>query len=154
MIKLSKILVVFVSVCAIWSSCNLDETVNSKVAVIPKVQQLATVQSGKCGALDFISADENISEQTVALFSETLKLESRVTGTKGVQLLNSSDYKKEAYSLDITKDGIVISASDKSGFFYALQTLNQLKEFHGGIENIPLRVGEFPKGVREFPKRG
>lgn len=62
--------------------------------------------------------------QTVEL-SQTLFDKSKITN---IRFVRSSKLAPEAYELHIRKNGIVVKSSNEAGQFYALQTLEQLKD--------------------------
>lgn len=52
----------------------------------------------------------------------------------------------EAYKLDISTKGIIVTAADEAGVFYAVQTLRQLLPVEGGQCSLPcLRIEDSPR---------
>lgn len=69
-------------------------------------------------------------------FTPKVKLNSK----KGdVRFVTDRSLKSEAYLLDVTPQGIVITASDGKGFFYGLQTIRQL--LPAAIESMKVATG-------------
>ncbi|MCM1115038.1 MAG: beta-N-acetylhexosaminidase [Clostridium sp.] len=63
-----------------------------------------------------------------------LKLESDENGRLIIQ--KDDSLKSEAYKLEITKDNIIIQASDETGAYYALQSLRQLSRYELGERTV------------------
>lgn len=89
-------------------------------------QTVITVENGEQKAL----AEEFASLFTVAA-DFTPRIKSR--GNGAMRFVTDRSLAHEAYTLDITPTTITVRAADRSGFFYALQTLRQL--LPAGIES-------------------
>ncbi len=54
-----------------------------------------------------------------------------------VRILKDTSLEKEEYYLKVSRDGILIKASENTGAYYALQSLRMLGRFDEGINEIP-----------------
>ena len=118
-----------VSAAALLSTADAATESRTSVGVIPRPASAEPRE----GTFTFSSkqtiAVENAEQQALAeRFAQTLTAAPKVRQrTKGdIVFTTDSSLTPEAYTLDISDKGVTIKASDGSGFFYALRTLEQL----------------------------
>jgi N-acetyl-beta-hexosaminidase len=92
------------------------------------------------------SVTENAVRSLKALLSSAsiasnLKMLSSIqkTGANSILLKASTDdaLKAEGYQLEITASGMMISANDAAGFYYAVQTLRQIMAQKNAMQQLP-----------------
>ena len=66
------------------------------------------------------------AQQLQAVAGITLSVNNAAATTSAILMATDASLAHEAYTLNVTAEGIRITAADSTGFFYALQTLKQL----------------------------
>ncbi len=120
----------------------------SEVNIIPKPKQVELTS----GSFQFnpetvfvaTSEEEKDAAQVlVDRFKEAANWELKFSAENklenSVRFVNSDSLEKEAYGLKITENGVLITASDASGFLYGIQSLRQL--LPPEIEKIQKEIG-------------
>lgn len=115
-----------------------EEEFNASGKQLPLIPYPASLTRGEgslaVSAISSISTpDEEAVKRYATEFAEQLKTISGITlsvGTatsgKAITMTTNSSLAHEAYTLDITAEGVSITAADSTGFFYAIQTIKQL----------------------------
>ncbi|NEW85104.1 MAG: family 20 glycosylhydrolase [Mariniphaga sp.] len=123
--------------CAFTWSCKPNRTfTESEITLIPQVQRMTLGESSfkfNQGTALIVENTEQevIASQLATMFEKVAgwKPEITIGGTEGsnqVYFKTDSQLPDEAYSLEVKKNGIEITAAKPAGFFYAIQTLRQL----------------------------
>ena len=160
-----KKLLILLSVVAAIVSCNKSETIT--VVPYPNDIQINTGSFKAVGASFHL--DDKIDQMSSGLISQFAAQLSLVTGNESNLVYGPSEtgfvfrldgtMQPEAYSLDVTKTAVTVTASGLRGFNYAIQTLKQLLpiEIYGNVSarnvrwTIPcLTINDAPR----FPYRG
>jgi hexosaminidase len=127
--KVFKYLIVAILFMQACTSPKVQEA-----SIIPKPNHIET----KKGAFEISSNTKIFVEKTelkkvVAFLDAKLKKSANVNLTfadkktsNGINLTFNSKLEKEEYTLDVTSDVINITASNETGFFYAIQSIIQL----------------------------
>lgn len=87
--------------------------------------------------IDNRSRQQNIDQR----FAQELGI-SRGKGKSNVTLLWEDDLKPEEYRLDITRDGVSITATNINGFLHALMTIKQLRN---GPSLPMVKIRDYPR---------
>lgn len=146
MIRLAKIFLLSSFFFNLWTSCSFKNTEDSSLAIIPKVQSVSGEQSGKCGQIEFVWADDEVSTEIQSLFSSEFGLTNSDVPEKAIHLIVSSGINPEGYKLIIEKNEIKVFSSDAAGFFYALQSIKQLVDTKEGIVHLPkVKIDDYPR---------
>ena len=131
-----------------------DELKTAPVKLIPFPQKVSwSNESAVIGNLHI-----NDSKEISSLLHNEIK---EICDENQINLNSSSDYtlnfsnnnklSEEGYTLEVTESGIFITASNETGYFYALQTLRQLILKKNTSSSIQLcKIADEPK----FPIRG
>ncbi|PCE65972.1 beta-N-acetylhexosaminidase [Sediminicola luteus] len=128
------------------SACSEKKVVVGQAAVIPKPQQQTNGKGHFVLSQNLSISIENDKQQAIVsqFFGElpgnTWQL-SFSTESQNPHITLTSDGKlaEEAYSLQVTTQGIQIKSGSESGFFYALQTLKQLMP----VESLSANSGDW-----------
>jgi hexosaminidase len=112
-------------------SCNSSKKNESGVAIIP--QPVSVMETGHFFKLNnestIFSPDIKVSP-VVSVFSEQVKdyisLKKIDNNTSDIEIIIAAGKNPEAYSLNVKKGKIIITASTLNGIFYGLQSLRQL----------------------------
>ncbi|MFA7184212.1 MAG: family 20 glycosylhydrolase [Victivallales bacterium] len=118
---------------------------NNLPHIIPQPQKVKW-GSSYAKADEFKFEAENIPETICGLYRNTFSFSH--TAGKIFRLINDSLVKAEGYALKINENEISVAAADERGFFYALQTIKQLK-----LGNLLacVEIEDFPMlGIRGF----
>src|SRR5690606_14678980 len=124
----------FFCVLLITLSCK-KETVE-KTGIIPQ-PNFITYQEGSFSITEntAIVVDDSkegqwIAKELKSFLDENFNLNLKITATpqgNAIQfIVNETDSEKEAYHLEISKDGVLITANSYQGVFYGIQSLKQL----------------------------
>lgn len=114
--------------------CSTTSSEIGEVAIIPKPAQ-QTIGEGYFGIHKntTVSVEDEAQAKIARFLFSSFKEKSgwipNITigeGTGDVQFETDNALTKEGYVLDISKTGIVVKASSGAGFFYAIQSLQQL----------------------------
>ncbi len=109
-----------------------EEDFNTLTKALPLIPYPQSVTQGEgrlsLSDLGSITADNDAAKRYAEEFSAQLKAISGIggTGSKTFTMTTDASLAHEAYTLNVTADGIAITSADSAGFFYALQTLKQL----------------------------
>ncbi|MCL3779008.1 hypothetical protein EMN47_01275 [Prolixibacteraceae bacterium JC049] len=119
-------------------SCNKKE---QRLNIIPRIQHYSAEAGVYSGKLDMVFTDSHITENMAVLWQNTLKMHLNTTNDyaaeeKGVFLKTDKELKAEEYKVRINDKGITVKASGDKGFFYALQSLRQVNETRGNLNNL------------------
>lgn len=109
-----------------------EEDFNTMAKALPLIPYPQSVTQGE-GSLSLsdlgsITTDDDAAKRYAEEFSAQLKAISGISGTgsKAFTMTTDASLAHEAYTLNVTAEGIAITSADSAGFFYALQTLKQL----------------------------
>ena len=136
------------------SKVTVEELKNAPVKLIPYPQKVFWANESLAIEDLHIKVPKVISsllykEINQICIENQISLENN--GDYDLSLLNNDKLPEEGYTLKVTKTGIFISASNETGFFYALQTLRQLIMKNHTSHKIQLcQIEDAPK----FPIRG
>ena len=116
---------------AMWVSCNSTVKKEIKIKIIPQPESVQ--ESGGNFKLingSTIFCSEGSASSVINTFSDEVKeyvtLEQGKKGESDIEINIAPGKKNEAYSLQILKNKILISASTMNGAYYGLQSLRQL----------------------------
>ena len=163
----SKVLSLFLLVCTTFSMSlkaqemsifkskfTSNELLNAPVKLIPYPKKV--VWDNKALVIEDLFIEDS-EEITPVLFREINQIcaDNNITVNREKSFIlkfsNDKNLKDEAYLLKVGKSKIHITASTKSGFFYALQTLKQLIKKEDNSTTIqPCQIDDKP----QFPIRG
>lgn len=121
----------FILIIAVCLSCTGIKNKNKTIALIPQPRSVVTEQGffRLKNTAAVYSADPSVSP-VIDVFAEEVKdyiPVSKSDGSAGkIEIKIVSGMPDEAYSLNVSKDRITVSATTTSGVFYGLQTLRQL----------------------------
>ncbi|MBR5530678.1 MAG: family 20 glycosylhydrolase [Bacteroidaceae bacterium] len=108
------------------------------ISVVPYPSQLTVVKDGKADFAKFTTityTDELVRKHVESFATQwtkasgktlTIKETPATPETNSIHLSVDTEQPAEGYTLQVTDNGIRITASEAAGFFYALQTLKQL----------------------------
>ncbi len=122
----------------LWSALglfNFSILLSQSVSIVPRPQELSTGQE------TFVISQHTSIGSSVQSYKTAEFLQEHIRELSGIQIdiVDSEEeqqgkiafkyddkFAKEAYELYVTKDGIVLSASNSTGWFYGVQSLIQL----------------------------
>ena len=108
------------------------------ISIVPFPSQLTVVKDGKADFAKFTTityTDELVRKHVESFATQwakasgktlTIKESPATPETNSIHLIVDTEQPAEGYTLQVTDNGIRITASEAAGFFYALQTLKQL----------------------------
>ncbi len=127
------------------SSLNVEELKNAPVKLIPYPKEIVwgkkpiNFKEVELNNIDILASSVK-SELKKLLFKAGVKT-SNSTKNK-VSFKENESLSPEAYTLEITPDEIEIGAASDAGFFYALQTLEQIVDAKKGF--YPVKIWDEP----------
>ncbi|MEG2163702.1 MAG: family 20 glycosylhydrolase [Bacteroidales bacterium] len=142
---------IFITLCSLFSACTKN---NEKLAemIIPQPYSVA-VRSGDFTAKDpkvwFFGVNEeeqrNLMEVIKGVYPKAeITHDGKERGIIKIEKKSFANITDGSYSLDISEDGIIISAHRPSGLLYAIETIAQLNYLNDGkgipcmyIEDMP-----------------
>ena len=147
-IRLNFFGIIFPAFFILFSSCTTEKTAEIKIIPKPLLLEIGTGTFKLSRKTSFVLADDNKTLfEGAKIFSQIInksssfvlepEYRSEEIPEKHVILIsveeNGEKYGTEGYSLNVTRDRIMIKAAKPAGAFYALQTLRQL--FPPGLED-------------------
>ena len=118
------------------------------ISIVPFPSQLTVVKDGKADFANFTTityTDEQVRKHVESFATQwtkasgktlTIKETPATPETNSIHLSVDAEQPAEGYTLQVTDNGIRITASEAAGFFYALQTLKQLLPREYFSENV------------------
>ncbi len=89
---------------------------------------------------------KSIGAQLQSLLKVEYKIALKISETSvenNIEFLKKDELAKEAYQIDVNSEGIFISASEKSGWFYGVQSLRQL--LNNSLEIPAVTIDDAPR---------
>ncbi|NNF33084.1 MAG: family 20 glycosylhydrolase, partial [Saprospiraceae bacterium] len=141
----------FLVIAILYSGCNTVTSDLTQSAIFPMPQEMISsgsyfVLKNNFGVSTQPESDlDQLKEILVSSISEIADLQG---GGKSSQIkltiINTDDIPEEGYQLNINKKDIEISANDKAGIFYGIQTLLQLIQ-QEGIKIPTGKIIDYPR---------
>ncbi len=135
--RVSRFLFALAALVAFWSCCE-DQSVELSRSIIPKPQEMVFGEgSFKVGRkVDIVASSEQalptanfLKELLESSSSKSVTVKTGAEQAGAINLVLDPSFEnsnKEAYTLNVAKDNIVIKAGDVAGLFYGVQSLRQL----------------------------